>query len=84
MDKHTAHPHAALPAMALVRMPTVTRLTALSRSTIYRLVASGKFPAPVRLSAHSIAWHMADIEQWTAERPCAIGTRGMDLPRPAS
>ena len=84
MDKHPAHPHATLPAMALVRMPTVTRLTALSRSTIYRLVASGKFPAPVRLSTHSIAWHMADIEQWTAERPCAIGTRDMDLPRPTS
>lgn len=84
MDKQTTRPPAALPAMALVRMPTVTRLTALSRSTIYRLVASGKFPAPVRLSAHSIAWHMADIEQWTAERPCALSAPRIDPPRQAS
>jgi len=36
----------------LMRMPTVMRWTGLARSTIYRLIAEDKFPAPVVLAAY--------------------------------
>lgn len=34
----------------LVRLPGVIRMTGLGRSTIYRLMAERKFPAPVKLT----------------------------------
>jgi prophage regulatory protein len=36
------------------RLPTVIQVTGLSRSTIYRMVASGVFPAPVRVGLREI------------------------------
>lgn len=52
-----------------LRMPAVTRLTGLGRSTIYRLVAQDKFPSPVRIANRAIAWRRSDLECWTATRP---------------
>ncbi len=55
----------------LLRLPTVIQATGLGRSTIYKLVAEEKFPAPVRLTSRAVAWRRGDIEQWTSERPLA-------------
>jgi len=52
-----------------LRIGAVTRLTSLGRSTIYRLMAEAKFPAPVRLSNRAVGWRRADLERWSAERP---------------
>jgi prophage regulatory protein len=61
---------AADPEHALfVRMPAVLRLTGLGRSTIYRLMAEDKFPAPVRLAKRAVAWRRADLDRWGANRP---------------
>lgn len=54
-----------------LRMPAVTRLTGLGRSTIYRLMAEDKFPAPVRLAARAVAWRKADLERWSDALPTA-------------
>ncbi len=56
-------------ALTFLRLPAVTRLTGLGRSTIYRLVAEDKFPSPVKLSSRAIGWHWADLERWSAARP---------------
>lgn len=56
------------PAALLLRLPTVMAMTGLGRSTIYRLVAEDKFPAPVRLSARAIAWRLVDLQQWSDSR----------------
>ena len=56
---------------SLLRLPTVIQATGLARSTIYKLVAERKFPAPVRLTSRAVALKRDDIEQWTAERPSA-------------
>jgi prophage regulatory protein len=53
----------------LLRIGAVIRTTGLGRSTIYRLITNGDFPAPVRLSARAVAWRRADVETWTAARP---------------
>lgn len=54
-----------------LRMRTVLRMTGLGRSTIYRLMARSKFPAPVRLSDRAVAWRQVDVEKWSAARPTA-------------
>lgn len=54
---------------ALYRMKAVTRMTGLGRSTIYRLIAQQKFPAPVLLAARAVAWRRTDLERWSADRP---------------
>lgn len=54
-----------------LRRPAVQDLTGLSRSTIYDLMAKGKFPRPVRLTAKAVAWPESVIAEWLAERPTA-------------
>ena len=42
-------PHIQMVAPAFFRMADVIRITALSRATLYRRIAEGKFPPPVHL-----------------------------------
>ncbi|MBW8848008.1 MAG: AlpA family phage regulatory protein [Burkholderiales bacterium] len=52
-------------------MPTVRRMTALGRSTIYRLMALKLFPVAIRLGPRAVGWRLTDIDQWLEERPDA-------------
>ena len=61
--------HADEPQRLLARLPTVIKLTGLGRSTIYRWIAEGTFPSPVRLGPRAIAWRWSDLERWTQSRP---------------
>ena len=36
----------------------------LSRSTVWRKVQEGSFPAPIRISKGRVGWLEADIERW--------------------
>ena len=49
---------------AFYRLRNVTRITALSRSTIYRRIAEGRFPAPVNLGDRALAWPSAALQAW--------------------
>lgn len=42
----------------------VQHITNLSRTTIWRMEKSGKFPARVRLSSTRIGWRSSDIQNW--------------------
>jgi prophage regulatory protein len=53
----------------VIRLPAVRQKTNLSRSTIYRLEAEGRFPKRVRLGENSTGWYEAEVEQWLANRP---------------
>ena len=59
-------------AMNLLRLPAVEAKTGLSKATIYRRVAEGKFPKPIRIGPTIVAWldHEIDavIEHLVAER----------------
>lgn len=46
----------------------VLDLTSLSRSTIYREIASGRFPSPHKLSLGRVGWLCSEIEAWMAAR----------------
>jgi prophage regulatory protein len=52
----------------LERLPTVKIRTGQSRATIYRGIAAGTFPKPVKIGARSIAFIAAEVDSWIAAR----------------
>jgi prophage regulatory protein len=50
----------------IIRLRTVLARTGLSRSTIYRKIAEGTFPAQLRISINGTGWHESDIDRWIA------------------
>lgn len=51
-------------APAFFRMADVMRITALSRATLYRRIAEGKFPPPVHLGGRACGWPPAALQAW--------------------
>lgn len=41
---------------------------ALSRATLDRMVAAGRFPKPINLTERRLAYNAADVEAWMAEQ----------------
>jgi prophage regulatory protein len=54
-----------------LRLPDVQRETGLSRSQIYALAKTGRFPAPVKLSERCSAWLESAVNEWKAGRIAA-------------
>lgn len=50
----------------LIDWPAVKERIPLSRSTIYRKIRSGTFPAPVTISSCRIAWVEGEVDEWVA------------------
>jgi len=48
----------------ILRLKTVLDRTGLSRSTLYRKVDEGTFPAQVRIAARCVGWHESAIAEW--------------------
>ena len=57
--------------LALLRLPEVCSRTGKKRSAIYRDIAAGTFPAPVKLGERASAWPEHEISAWIAERIAA-------------
>ncbi len=53
----------------------VERRLGLSRASVYRLIARGELPAPLRLTSRAVRWPESEIEAWIASRPRATGDR---------
>jgi prophage regulatory protein len=51
----------------IIRLRTVLDRTGLSRSTLYRKIADGTFPAQLRISIHGAGWRESDIDRWVRE-----------------
>ncbi len=49
-----------------VPLKTVIEVTSLSKSTIYRRMASGEFPKCVNLGGSCRRWRQSDIEAWAS------------------
>lgn len=58
-------------ALILERLPTVKARTGLSRSEIYRRIASGDFPAPIKLGERASAWNASEVDGWITGRIAA-------------
>ena len=52
----------------ILRLPGVVKMTGLSRSTIYKFISAGAFPAPIRLGPRAIGFRRNDVEAWLASR----------------
>lgn len=48
----------------LLRLKDVTAKSGLSRSTIYRRIAAGTFPAPLALGPGTVRWRLSDVDAW--------------------
>lgn len=57
--------------LTLERLPQVKARTGLSRSEIYRRIALGDFPRPIKLGERASAWSTAEIDAWIADRIAA-------------
>lgn len=49
---------------ALLRLATVEAMTGLSRPSIYRRLALGDFPQPVRMGRRCTRWPAAAVREW--------------------
>jgi prophage regulatory protein len=56
----------ALHAQRMLRLPEVCSVSGLQRSSIYRYVSEGRFPAPIKVGIRSVRWRMEDILAWRA------------------
>lgn len=54
----------------LIRLPEVQRVTGLSRQSIYRAEAAGRFPLRRRVGRRAVAWSEGEVQAWV---------RGLDL-----
>jgi prophage regulatory protein len=50
----------------IIRLKAVLARTGLSRSTIYRKIREGSFPAQVAISVHGAGWHESAVNRWIA------------------
>ena len=56
-------------AKEMLRPSEVVARTGLSRTTIWRRVRAGTFPAPHELGLNSIGWPASAIDDWLDNRP---------------
>jgi prophage regulatory protein len=52
---------------AIIRLKSVIARTGLSRSTIYRMIAEGRFPKQIRIGIQATGWYESEVEQWMAD-----------------
>ncbi len=57
-------------ATRLLHLKEVIRLTSLSRTSIYRLMARGRFPVSVALGFR-VAWVESEVQDWIDARIAA-------------
>lgn len=60
----------------LIRQPELLELTAKSRSSLYREINEGTFPAPVRIGKRAVAWRASEVYEWMGSLPKAAGLEG--------
>jgi prophage regulatory protein len=54
--------------ISFLRLPDVKLMSGLSKSSIYALIRSNSFPAPVQLGPRTVAWVRSEVQQWAAKR----------------
>lgn len=54
--------------MKLIRLKQVMECTGLARSTVYKFIAEGDFPKPVKLGVRVAAWVEAEVIAWIEEK----------------
>lgn len=63
-DNGKTGPGSALDESRWVKVSDLCRLTSLSRRTVFRLLAQGRIPEPVRLGPRLLRWRARDVEKF--------------------
>lgn len=50
--------------MKFLKLKQVMEKTALSRASIYRMIANGDFPKQIQIAERNVAWLESDVEHW--------------------
>jgi prophage regulatory protein len=58
----------------LLRYEDIEKILTVSRSTIFRMIRNGEFPAPIRISGGTSRWRMSDVKAWV--RSCKPDKKG--------
>ena len=53
--------------LQLIRIGRVLEVTGLRRSSLYRKIAAGEFPLPVKIGERASAWVASEVSQWIEE-----------------
>jgi prophage regulatory protein len=56
--------------MKLIKLKQVMECTGLARSTVYKFMAEGQFPKPVKLGVRMVAWVETEVHAWVHEKIC--------------
>jgi|TARA_B100000767_G_scaffold234918_1_gene227943 prophage regulatory protein len=48
----------------ILRRKDIENQFGLSRSTIYAMMANGKFPKPVKLGHRAVGWRSDELQSW--------------------
>ena len=52
----------------MLRLPEVESITGRKRSSIYRDIKAGTFPAPVKLGARAVGFPASQVQAWITGR----------------
>lgn len=74
---HMTTEHSLPEKLSLERLPQVLARTGLSRAGLYRLIAAGHFPRPVRLTERSSAWPSAEVDEFIQDRMAARDSKAV-------
>ena len=47
-----------------LRLKAVMAKTGLSRSSLYEMIAEGRFPRQVPLSERRVGWRVSEVQRW--------------------
>ena len=53
-----------LPPQGVSRAKQILQLIPIGKTSFYKLVKEGKFPAPIKLGANTTVWRNADVLAW--------------------
>ncbi len=65
---HTLDKLLRVNAMRILRLPAVSELTGLPRSTLYLYMSKGLFPKPIKLGVKSVGWIQEEVDQWLRQK----------------
>jgi prophage regulatory protein len=59
----------------IIRRPELLEITGVSIATVYRWIAEGEFPPPVKLGRNSVGWRESEVREWLeSRRPVDLGS----------
>jgi prophage regulatory protein len=59
----------AIAMSRMLRMRDVLAMTGISRSTLWRKIRAGDFPAPFELGVNTVAFESDAVDAWLKSRP---------------